>query len=104
MGRRRRSPVWAVGNNPVTIYPAASPSPPEVYEALGLVVDGTNIYWTEFDDTSETGRLLRAPVGGGTVVTMAAPINAIPFAVDSNGIYLVGNGAELGMILQAPKN
>jgi hypothetical protein len=69
-----------VGGNTITIAP--------VTESLfAIAADATHVYWT--DATNSSGQVFQAPIGGGTVTTLATQNGFIPIAisVDSNNVY-----------------
>jgi hypothetical protein len=51
-----------------------------------LAVDATSVYWNNVGPKSRPG-LMKAPIAGGTVTTMAAPIHATDLAVDGARLY-----------------
>jgi len=60
-----------------------------------IAVDGNNVYWTNYDNDgavgggeTSMGSVLQAPVGGGSVTTLAMGLeDPYGIAVDSNNVY-----------------
>ena len=82
------------GGSPVTLAQDA-------YAAGELAVDGSHVYWVEFDSN---GKVARVPLGGGAVQTISTPTNTIGVALDSTHVYWsVSKFINQGKIMRAPK-
>jgi hypothetical protein len=65
----------------------------------GVAIDSTYVYWT-----SRSGALRRAPIAGGSVVTIANGVGSGAIAVDGSGIYILdyGGGQNAGYVWMVP--
>lgn len=54
------------------------------YAAGELAVDGTHVYWIEFDSN---GKVARVPLGGGSVETISNQANTIGVGLDTEYVY-----------------
>jgi len=80
-----QSEIWSVpvaGGAPVML--SLGPANGGV---LGLVVDATSVYWTEITLNPVAGWVMKAPLGGGEAVTLAAATWPIGIAVDATSVY-----------------
>lgn len=70
-----------------------------------IAVDGTNVYWTEYNEANGNGQIRSVPIGGGTITTLASGTPAgssydvfypTGIVLDANYVYWgeqVGGGA-----------
>jgi hypothetical protein len=56
-----------------------------------IAVDSANIYWTNFGDSCP-GSVMRAPLDGGTAVTLASGGTPGALAVDATNVYFASGG------------
>lgn len=66
-----------LGGEPVTLADGAD-------SAGELAVDGSHVYWIEFDSN---GKAARVPLGGGAVQTISTQANTIGIALDATHVY-----------------
>lgn len=64
------------------------------YHSAGIAADATSVYFTGYDVPSSTGVVLKMPLGGGAVTTLAA-VDGRPgeLLVDDTTVYFVRDGA-----------
>ncbi|HEY7898449.1 MAG TPA: IPT/TIG domain-containing protein [Gemmatimonadaceae bacterium] len=76
-----------------------------------IAVDGTNVYWTEYNEANGNGQIRSVPIGGGTITTLASGTPAgssydvfypTGIALDANYVYW-GEQAGGGAIRRVPK-
>jgi hypothetical protein len=68
-----------------------------------LAVDGTHVYWVEYNNNPEGG-VYRVPVNGGPVKTYSSQSNTLGIEVDSIHVYWAENFySNGGKIMRAPK-
>jgi hypothetical protein len=65
----------------------------------GLAIDATNVYWT---DGSVSGRIMKAPRGGGAFTTLAsAQDTPVALTVDTTDVYWL-NGSSFAAVMSVP--
>jgi hypothetical protein len=65
------------------------------YDAEGLAVDGTNVYW------GSNGTVRQMPVGGGTIVTLASAQSSPQYiAIDAANVYWADTSG--GQVMKIP--
>ena len=80
---------------------------------MAVAVDATSVYWvnlgsfsTNGDAVASTGALLKVPIGGGSIVTLAAAQNApSTLLVSMNVVYWIDSGtltSSGGAVLGVP--
>jgi len=67
-------------------------------ELTGIAIDDTHLY---FGDT--TGALMRIPLSGGAVQTLATVANPRRLAVDATSVYVITNDSTTQRVLKVPK-
>lgn len=67
-----------------------------------IVVDGHNVYWSNFGDSKngefvpDTGRIIKTPIGGGPIVTLATGQSDPSFlTLDATNVYWINTGTVM---------
>jgi hypothetical protein len=111
---------WTNTDDPGTVVslPVAGGTPTTIasgrHQPSGLAVDAESVYWLDYGTMTGTGAnatynndgaVLKAPLAGGSVVTLASSLPA-PFniAIDASSVYWVDSGmtADDGAVLSVP--